>query len=87
MALQSRTAPGLMERTAARQVDRTHLSREEPAPATHGNLHIPAPGDGSVDGGWNGRRRTTMRRLAVAATAVGVGVGAAVGAGRRAASR
>ncbi|MFI9585471.1 SDR family oxidoreductase [Streptomyces sp. NPDC052236] len=33
IALQSRTAPGLLERAAARQVDRAHLSREEPAPA------------------------------------------------------
>jgi short-subunit dehydrogenase len=83
MAMQSRTTPGLLERAQARQVDRTHLSREEPAPATHGNLHVPAPGPGSVDGGWGGRRRTTVRRLAVAATAVG----AAVGAGRRVAAR
>ncbi|CAL9303874.1 SDR family oxidoreductase [Streptomyces sp. SudanB52_2052] len=84
MVLQSRTAPGLLERAAARQVDRTHLA-DEPAPATHGNLHVPAPGAGSVDGGWGGRRGTALRRLAVAATAVGVG--AAVGAGRRIASR
>jgi short-subunit dehydrogenase len=83
MALQSRMAPGLLERAVARQVDRAHLSREEPAPATHGNLHVPAPGDGSVDGGWHGRRRTTVRRVALAATAVG----AAVGAGRRVAAR
>jgi short-subunit dehydrogenase len=82
LALQSRTAPGLLERATARQVDRAHLS-EEPAPATHGNLHVPAPGVGSVDGGWGGRRTTAVRRLAIAATAVG----AAVGAGRRVASR
>ncbi|MEV1078046.1 SDR family oxidoreductase [Streptomyces sp. NPDC050211] len=85
--LQARTAPGVLERAAARQGDRAHLSREELAPATHGNLHVPAPGDGAVDGGWHGRRRTAVRRLAVAATAVGVAVGAGAGAGRRAASR
>ncbi|WP_230886976.1 hypothetical protein [Streptomyces spinoverrucosus] len=84
IALQSRTTPGLLERAAARQVDRAHLA-EEPAPATHGNLHVPAPGAGSVDGGWGGRRKTAFRRLALAATVVGVGV--AVGAGRRVASR
>ncbi|MBX9392053.1 SDR family NAD(P)-dependent oxidoreductase [Streptomyces sp. TRM72054] len=84
IALQSRTVPGWMERAAARQVDRAHLT-EDPAPATHGNLHVPAPGTGSVGGGWGGRRRTAVRRLALAATVVGVGV--AVGACRRASAR
>ncbi|WP_190135170.1 SDR family oxidoreductase, partial [Streptomyces longispororuber] len=63
---QSRVAPGAVERMMARQADKTHLSREESAPAGHGNLHVPAPGDGAVHGGWGGRRRTALRRLALA---------------------
>ncbi|WP_033313434.1 SDR family oxidoreductase [Streptomyces iakyrus] len=76
---QSRMAPGLAERAMARQTDKTHLSRHEEAPATHGTLHVPAQGEGAVHGGWGGRRRTALRRTAVAATLAGV----AVTAGRR----
>jgi hypothetical protein len=77
---QSRMAPGLAERAMARQTDKTHLSHDEEAPATHGALHVPAEGEGSVHGGWGGRRRTALRRTAVAAALAG----AAVAAGRRA---
>jgi short-subunit dehydrogenase len=76
---QSRMAPALAERAMARQADKTHLSRDEDAPATHGALHVPAPGEGAVHGGWHGRRRTAMRRTAAAAALAG----AAVTAGRR----
>ncbi|MFF6783120.1 SDR family oxidoreductase [Streptomyces sp. NPDC012510] len=76
---QARRTPALAERVMARQTDRTHLSHTEDAPATHGALHVPAPGEGAVHGGWGGRRRTAMRRTAVAAL-VGAGVTAA---GRR----
>lgn len=76
---QSRMAPGIAERAMARQTDKTHLSRDEEAPATHGVLHVPARGEGAVHGGWHGRRRTAMRRTAVAAALAG----AAVTAGRR----
>ncbi|WP_327714611.1 SDR family NAD(P)-dependent oxidoreductase [Streptomyces sp. NBC_00490] len=75
----SRRTPALAERVMARQADRTHLSQNEEAPATHGVLHVPAPGEGAVHGGWGGRRRTAMRRTAVAAALTG----AAVTAGRR----
>ncbi|MFD5266394.1 SDR family oxidoreductase [Streptomyces sp. NPDC058335] len=77
---QSRMAPALAERAMARQTDKGHLDRDETAPATHGALHVPAPGEGAVHGGWHGRRRTAMRRTAVAAALAG----AAVTAGRRA---
>ena len=77
LVLPSRLAPGLVERAMARKVDTTHLSRDESAPATHGNLHTPSPGEGSVHGGWNGRRRTAVRRLAAAATVLGAAAGAA----------
>lgn len=76
---QSRMAPALAERAMARQTDKGHLSHDEEAPATHGALHVPAEGEGAVHGGWGGRRRTVMRRTAVAAAFAG----AAVTAGRR----
>lgn len=76
MVLESRMAPGLTERMMARQVDRTHLSRTETAPATHGNLHVPTPGTGAAHGGWGGRRRTAVRRLGTAAVLAGAAAGA-----------
>ncbi|MER6615742.1 SDR family oxidoreductase [Streptomyces xantholiticus] len=79
MVLESRIMPGLVERMMARQVDKTHLSRKEPAPAGHGNLHVPAPGEGAAHGGWGGRRRTAMRRL----TAATLMAGAAASVARR----
>jgi short-subunit dehydrogenase len=82
MVLQSRMMPGMAERMMARQVDKTHLSRKESAPAGHGNLHVPVPGEGAAHGGWGGRSRTAMRRLAVAT----VMTGAVVGVARRARS-
>jgi hypothetical protein len=54
----------------ARMFDRKHLSRDEVAPTTQGNLFEPAPGTGSISGGWDGQRRTAMRRIALA-TSVG----------------
>ncbi|MFE6194586.1 SDR family oxidoreductase [Streptomyces sp. NPDC057838] len=76
---QARMAPALAERAMARQTDRAHLDHDEDAPATHGALHVPAPGEGAVHGGWGGHRRTALRRAALA-TAL---MGAAVTAGRR----
>lgn len=74
---QSRVAPGLVERMMARQVDKSHLSRKEPAPVGHGNLHVPAPGEGAAHGGWGGRRRTAMRRLTTATLLAGAAAGVA----------
>ncbi|MEV5428023.1 SDR family oxidoreductase [Streptomyces sp. NPDC052701] len=76
LVMQSRMAPGLTERLMGRQVDKAHLSREEPAPANQGNLHVPAPGTGAAHGGWGGRRRTALRRLATTAALAGITVGA-----------
>ncbi|MGX1478516.1 UNVERIFIED_CONTAM: short-subunit dehydrogenase [Streptomyces canus] len=76
---QARKAPGRAERVMARQTDKSHLDHDEEAPDTHGALHVPAPGEGAVHGGWHGRRRTAVRRTAVAAALAG----AAVTAGRR----
>jgi hypothetical protein len=74
--MQWKLAPGLTERQMAVQVDKLHLLRAQAAPPTAGNLFDPAPGPGSVDGGWHGRRRTAFRRAASAAL-VGAGVVAA----------
>jgi short-subunit dehydrogenase len=79
LLMQSKLAPGLTEKLMAAQVNRMHLSRDHPAPATPGNLYEPADGSGSAEGGWNGRRRTVVRR---AGTAAAVLAGTAA-AGRR----
>jgi short-subunit dehydrogenase len=71
LVMQAKLAPGLTERMMAMQVDRTHLYRSRPAPATEGNLFQPAAGTGSVSGGWHGRRRTAVRRAASAALVSG----------------
>jgi NAD(P)-dependent dehydrogenase (short-subunit alcohol dehydrogenase family) len=73
LVVQSKLAPGLMERVMARQVDATHLYHRKPATDTQGNLFKPAGGTGSVGGGWHGRRRTAVRRTAsVGLAAAGV---------------
>jgi short-subunit dehydrogenase len=77
LVLESRVMPGLVERMMARQADRTHFSRKESAPAGHGNLHVPEPGEGAVHGGWGGRRRTAMRRLTTATLLAGAMAGVA----------
>jgi short-subunit dehydrogenase len=72
LVMQSKVAPGLAERQMALQVDRTHLYRRKPTPASGGNLFAPAPGTGSVDGGWHGKRKTAVRRTVSAALLLGL---------------
>lgn len=72
LVIQMKVAPGLTERLMALVVDKSHLDRSTPAAATSGNLFQPAPGTGSVSGGWHGKRRTAVRRAAAAALAGGV---------------
>ncbi|MER6591385.1 SDR family oxidoreductase [Micromonospora purpureochromogenes] len=79
LVAQSRLTPGLVERLIAVQVDRTHLSRSQPAPASSGNLYRPAPGAGSAHGGWDGARRMALAGVGTAAALL-TGV---VAAGRR----
>ncbi|WP_246633810.1 hypothetical protein [Pseudonocardia nigra] len=67
LVVQMKIAPGLTERQMALQVDKGHLYRTKPAPATDGNLFQAASGTGSVSGGWHGKRRTALRRTASAA--------------------
>lgn len=76
LMMQGKLAPGMAERQMARMVDKAHLYRNKPAPATQGNLYQPAPGTGSVSGGWHGKRKTAVRRAASAAV-LGGGVLAA----------
>lgn len=75
LVLQSKAMPGLAERTMAIQVDRTHLSRSQPAAPTQGNLYQPQGDGGSIEGGWSGRCRTRMRRVMSAALLAGTVAG------------
>ncbi len=43
---------------------------DRPAPPTPGNLYQPSPDWTSAEGGWHGRRKTTVRR-GLTALAVG----------------
>jgi short-subunit dehydrogenase len=80
LELQSKLAPGLMERLMARQVDATHLYHRKAAQDTSGILFEPAEGLGSVSGGWHGKRRTAVRRTASVGLAA---AGIALARGRR----
>jgi NAD(P)-dependent dehydrogenase (short-subunit alcohol dehydrogenase family) len=64
---QSKTMPAMTERMVALMTDRQHLYQDRPAPVTTGNLYEPLPEGTSIDGGWHGRRKTAVRRLATAA--------------------
>lgn len=76
MLTQAKLLPSLTERMLASQTDRGQLSRTEPQQDTQGNLYAPPPGPGSVTGGWNGRRKTAVRRAATAAALAGAAAGA-----------
>lgn len=73
---QAKLLPGLTERMMAAQTDRGMLSRTEEQEDTTGTLYDPAPGIGSVDGGWHGRRWTAVRRTAAVAALAGAAAGA-----------
>jgi short-subunit dehydrogenase len=75
LLLQAKLTPGTVERMMAVQVDRSHLSRTRPAPASSGNLHQPIDDRATVAGGWHGARRTAVRRVASAGVLVGAAVG------------
>jgi short-subunit dehydrogenase len=70
-----RMAPGIVERIAARQVDRGHFS-DEWAPPTAGNLHQPINEGTEAAGGWG----HSNMRPAVGAAALATGVAAAAAA-------
>jgi short-subunit dehydrogenase len=72
LLLPSKLVPGLVERFLARYVDRAHLACE-PAPGHDGNLFHPRPDTDAVDGGWQGRRRTAVRRAATVAAIIAAG--------------
>jgi NAD(P)-dependent dehydrogenase (short-subunit alcohol dehydrogenase family) len=66
-------APGMYEKTAARQVDRDHLE-DRPADRTWGNLWEPMPEYARVSGGWRPgpNRNGPTGKAALAAAAVAV---------------
>jgi NAD(P)-dependent dehydrogenase (short-subunit alcohol dehydrogenase family) len=67
IAAQSKWAPGTTEKLVAFLVEHTQVLRKRPTSPTGGNLHDPAPGTGETHGGWQGMRRTGVRRAASAA--------------------
>ncbi len=93
MIAQHRRAPALTERMMALNVDSSHLSRNEPAAATEGNLHRSAPDEmAAVEGGWGGRpgqaRRRVLTGVALAAAIAGpIALRRASGSGSRAPKR
>lgn len=78
LLVQHKVSPGMAEGMMAVQVDKTHLSRKRPAPDSAGNLFESGADElADIEGGWHGRRRTAVRRVAT----VGVLAGSAVGSG------
>lgn len=71
LLMQAKVTPATVEKVMGFQVDRNHLARSKPAPATSGNLHHPLGESGSVEGGWHGQRRTALRRAAGAGLVAG----------------
>lgn len=49
-------APGVAERTFAKQIDKDHLSEDQPAPASPGNLFEPVLEDAGATGGWKDQK-------------------------------
>ncbi len=82
LAWQQKLTPGLLEKALAAWIDRTHLLHDEDAPSSAGNLYRSLTERGSVHGGWQGRRRTAVRRLAAAGVGAGA-LGAVVALARR----
>lgn len=64
MAFQSTLAPGWTERQLAVMTEKTHLSREKPAPPGPGNILEPMSEWTSVRGGWKIDGRWTLGRAA-----------------------
>lgn len=79
MVKQHRAAPAATERLMARLVDTTHLSRQETAPDSAGNLYQSTTDDAlTITGGWEGQRKTRQRKLIAAGLTIGaIGLGSA----------
>lgn len=79
MVKQHRAAPEATEKMMATQVDTTHISRDESAPDTSGNLYESNTDDDyTVSGGWDSQRKSQRRKLLGVGLAVGaLGIGAA----------
>ena len=50
------TAPGVAEQMFAAQVDKGHLSQEQDAPPTAGNLFEPVSSGSTASGGWKNQK-------------------------------
>lgn len=64
---QSKVAPGATERLMASMTDHQHLDKKREQPPHTGTLFAPPGGEEPVHGGWHGRRKTAVRRLATVA--------------------
>jgi NAD(P)-dependent dehydrogenase (short-subunit alcohol dehydrogenase family) len=69
MIAQHSLAPGVYEKSAARQIDHNHF-QEASAEPTHGNLFRPMPEYAQVSGGWQNGRSSSLSKAAVAGLAV-----------------
>ena len=81
MITMRRLAPPLAERIIASKVHKQHF-RDEPAPASRGNVFDPMPQFNSIHGGW-ARNNAGGRRWIMAALAAGIGIGFFYWFGRR----
>ncbi len=73
MVRQHKLMPGTSERLIAAMTKHQHLDPRRPEPPNPGNLYEPLSDHDGVHGGWHGRRRTAVRRLAtVGLAAAGV---------------
>lgn len=77
---QQKLMPATTERILATAADRLHLDRSTPAQPNTGILYQPSTHPDGVSGGWNGTRKTAVRR---AATVAVVAAGLVGGARRR----
>lgn len=77
---QQKLMPAATERMLAIAADRLHLDRARPTQPNSGILYQPSSAPDGVDGGWNGRRNTVLRR---AGTVALLAAGLAGGAWRR----
>jgi len=67
-------APGLVEKVAARKVEKEHFL-DKPAEPSEGNLFTPMPEFNSIGGGWQAREKPSRTPLLLAAAAVGSVIG------------
>jgi hypothetical protein len=78
LGYQYRVAPRATEWLLAQAADKEHLYLDREQPSTSGNVFEPVAYGTEAEGGWNGRRKTAVRRTAtLAALAAGTALGLA----------